>query len=222
MFPLRDSERSESTPYVTIGLIALNVLVWLYQVSLDPYSLHDFLLQHGTVPRNFSIADLFSSMFMHGSWMHMLGNVWFLWVFGDNVEDVLGHWQYLAFYLLSGLGGGLLHVAFNLGSAVPAIGASGAISGVMGAYVVKFPKARIHTLVTLVFFFTTMEVPALLMIGFWFAVQVFSGLGSLGAASAAGGGTAWFAHLGGFVAGAVLIKVMPTRAKWAIRQEYNW
>lgn len=222
MFPLRDSERSESTPYVTIALIGLNLLLWFYEVSLDPYSLNEFLMQYGTVPRDFAFGDLFSSMFLHGGWMHVLGNVWFLWVFGDNVEDVLGHWPYLLFYLLSGLAGGLLHVALNANSALPAIGASGAISGVMGAYLLKFPRARIHTAIVFVVFFTTVEVPALLMIGYWFAVQVFSGLGSLGARQAAGGGTAWFAHLGGFLAGAVLIKVMPTRAKWAIRQEYNW
>lgn len=222
MFPLRDSERSESTPYVTIALIGLNLLLWFYEVSLDPYSLNEFLMQYGTVPRDFAIGDLFSSMFLHGGWMHVLGNVWFLWVFGDNVEDVLGHWPYLLFYLLSGLAGGLLHVAFNANSALPAIGASGAISGVMGAYLLKFPKAKVHTAIVFVVFVTTMEIPAVWMIGYWFAVQVFSGLGSLGARQAAGGGTAWFAHLGGFLAGAVLIKVMPTRARWAVRQEYKW
>jgi membrane associated rhomboid family serine protease len=223
LFPLWDSEKSESRPVVTICLIVVNVLAFFYQISLDGFSLHQFLMHFGTVPRDFEFLDLLTSMFLHGGWMHLLGNMWFLWVFGDNIEDILGRWNYLGFYLLCGAAGGILHVWSAPNSPLPAIGASGAISGVMGAYLVKFPKSRIHTLLFFIIFVTTIEVPAILMIGYWFAVQLFSGFGSLAQASAAkGGGTAWFAHVGGFVAGVVLIKLLPARARWSIRKEYGW
>ena len=222
MFPLRDSERSQSTPYVTVALILANLLTFFYEISLDEYSLNHFLAQWGTVPRNFELIDIFASMFLHGGWLHVLGNVWFLWIFGDNVEDILGPLKFLLFYLLCGLAGGLAHVYFNPDSVVPAIGASGAISGVMGAYLISFPKARVHTLLFFFVFATTMEVPAIFMIGFWFLVQLFSGFGSLAASSTQHGGTAWFAHIGGFVAGILLIRLLPTRPNWRVRQESKW
>lgn len=222
MFPLRDSEPTATTPVVTIALIALNLLAFFYELSLDDFSLHHFLTVWGTVPRDFAVVDLFTSMFLHGGWLHVLGNVWFLWVFGDNIEDILGPVNYLGFYLLCGLAGGLLHVLFNAGSSVPAIGASGAISGVMGAYLVRFPRSRVNTLLFFFIFVTTIEVPAVLMIGYWFVVQLFSGLGQLAIVGADGGGTAWFAHIGGFVAGIVLIRVMPRRPSWRVRQELRW
>lgn len=222
MFPLRDSERSQTKPFVTITLVVINLLAFFYEVSLDDFSLHQFLSEWGTVPRDFHFVSVLTSMFLHGGWMHVLGNMWFLWIFGDNVEDILGHGQYLLFYLLCGTAGGLLHVYFNPGSSLPAIGASGAISGVMGAYLVSFPRARIHTLIFFVVFMTTIEVPALLMIGFWFAVQLFSGFGQVASASTQQGGTAWFAHVGGFVAGVALIKFLPTRPRLQIRQENRW
>lgn len=222
MFPLRDSEPSLSKPLVTIALIAVNVLAFFYELSLDDFSLHHFLEMHGTVPRNFEVEDLFTSMFLHGGWMHLLGNVWFLWVFGDNIEDTLGPLKYLLFYLACGVVGGLLHVFFNPASNLPAIGASGAISGVMGAYLVRFPHSRVHTLVFFFVFATTIEVPALLMIGYWFVVQLFSGFGHLAMADAGKGGTAWFAHIGGFLAGMVLIRMLPKRPSWRVRQEFRW
>ncbi len=222
MFPLRDSEQRLTTPFVTVGLIVVNLLAFLYELSLGDFELHHFLMVWGTVPNDFQFFSLLSSMFLHGGWMHVLGNVWFLWVFGDNVEDVLGSRQYLLFYLLCGLAGGLAHVFFNSESAVPAIGASGAISGVMGAYLIRFPRARVHTLLFFFVFATTIDVPAVLMIGYWFVVQLFSGFGQLAQASPQGGGTAWFAHIGGFVAGMVLIRVLPTRPSWRVRQESEW
>ena len=146
-------------------------------------------------------------MFLHGGILHLLGNMLFLWVFGSSVEDRLGHLSYLFFYLLCGLGAGVTHILANWGSSVPSIGASGAISGIMGAYIVLFPFSRILTLVPLLFFFFTVRIPALLMIGYWFAIQFLSGLSSLGEANQ--GGVAWWAHIGGFVMGAILIMLMP-------------
>lgn len=222
MFPLRDSEPSNTRPLVTMALIALNVLVFLYEISLDDYSLQAFFGEWGMVPARFQPLTLVSSMFLHGGWMHVLGNVWFLWVFGDNIEDVLGHGKYLGFYLACGLAGGLAHLMFSAGSTVPAIGASGAISGVMGAYLLRFPRSRVHTLVFFLVFATTIEVPAQLMIGYWFVVQIFSGIGQLAMASAGQGGTAWFAHIGGFLAGMALIRMIPSQPSWRVRQEYRW
>jgi membrane associated rhomboid family serine protease len=222
VFPLRDSEPSLTRPLVTMALIAINVLAFFYELSLDDFSLHHFIEMHGTVPRNFEVSDLFTSMFLHGGWMHLLGNVWFLWVFGDNIEDTLGPRNYLFFYLLCGVAGGLLHVFFSPTSSVPAIGASGAISGVMGGYLLRFPRSRVHTLVFFVVFVTTIEVPAVLMIGYWFVMQLFSGFGQLAMAEAGKGGTAWFAHIGGFLAGMALIRLLPKRPSSQVRQEFRW
>jgi hypothetical protein len=222
VFPLWDSEKSQERPIVTILLIVLNLIAFGYQLSLDDFSLRWLLTEWGVVPKRFEWADLVTSTFLHGGWMHLLGNMWFLWVFGDNIEDILGHGNFLVFYLLSGLAGGLLHVAFNPASTLPAIGASGAISGVMGAYLVKFPRSQIRTLIFIVILVTTIDVPALLMIGYWFAMQLLSGFGSFSSAAKEAGGTAWFAHIGGFLAGVVLIRMLPTRAKWSIRKENAW
>ncbi len=219
MFPLRDSQPSENRPYVTFALILLNALVFFHQLSLSDFELTEFFLTHGTVPANFAWPSLFTAIFLHGSWMHLIGNMWFLWVFGDNIEDILGHGNYALFYLACGLAGGVGHVALNPASAVPAVGASGAISGIMGAYLLKFPQSRITTLV---FFFLTVEIPAIFMIGYWFVTQIFSGVGSLAAAQSQQGGTAWFAHIGGFLAGFFLIRVLPTRPRWQTRRTYGW
>lgn len=222
MFPLRDSEPTESAPVVTLALILLNILVFGYQLSLDPFSLNQFLRDWGTVPRQLDPLTLFTAMFLHGGWLHLLGNIWFLWVFGDNVEDILGRGRFLLFYLLCGLVGGLAHVAANPDSALPAIGASGAISGVMGAYMLKFPRSRVKSLIIFIIFFTTIEVPAPLMIGYWFVVQLFSGVGNLAFAGGDAGGTAWFAHIGGFLGGMLLILGLKPRPCWRLRQEYRW
>lgn len=138
MIPLRDTQPSRSTPVVTVAIIAVNVLLFLYQVSLDRFSLNHFIMEYGVVPDRLHYSSLLTSMFLHGGWMHLIGNMWFLWIFGDNVEDILGHGKYLVFYLLAGVVAALAQVLFSLGSRVPMVGASGAIAGVMGAYLVKF------------------------------------------------------------------------------------
>ncbi len=222
MLPLWDSEPRASRPYLTQALIAINAAVFGYELWLDEFSLSHLLATWGTVPRHFLPHTLLTAMFLHGGWMHLISNLWFLWVFGDNIEDTLGRVRYLALYLACGITGGLAHVFLNSASALPAIGASGAISGVMGAYLVLFPRSRITTLIPLFLFATTIEVPALLMIGYWFVVQIFSGVDQLARASAQSGGTAWFAHIGGFLAGIALIQWMPRRPRWRTRQEYRW
>jgi rhomboid family protein len=222
MFPLKDTLRSYSRPVVTISLIAINVLVFLYEVSLDPFSRNEMLFAHGLVPDHFRVISIFTSMFLHGGWLHVLGNMWFLWIFGDNVEDVLGHGKFLMVYLLCGVAAAMAQVTLSPDSRLPMVGASGAIAGVMGAYLVKFPHARILTLVFIFFFVTTVDVPAVLMLVYWFLIQVFSGVGSIGAASTSEGGVAWFAHVGGFVAGALLMKVLGTREPYSRRRDLRW
>jgi membrane associated rhomboid family serine protease len=222
MIPLRDTIPSSSTPVVTMMIIATNILVFLYQVSLDPYTLNHFIALNGVVPDRFQYADLLTSMFLHGGWMHLIGNMWFLWIYGDNVEDVLGHGKYLLFYLLAGAAAGLVHVLLNPYSRVPTVGASGAIAGVMGAYMIKFPHSRILTLVPIVIFFTTIEIPALIILLYWFAIQIFSGIGSIGFSNVSRGGVAWFAHVGGFVAGMILVAVLGTREKFRHRRDLSW
>ena len=171
MFPLRDTQPSYSTPVVTMLLIVVNVLVFLYEFSLDEYSRNDFIGHYGLIPARLHISAFLTSMFLHGGWMHLIGNMWFLWIFGDNVEDMLGHGKYLVFYLLCGVAAALAQVVFNPDSRVPMVGASGAIAGVMGAYLIKFPHSRIVTLVIIFIFFTTVEMPAVLMLVYWFVIQ---------------------------------------------------
>ena len=223
MIPLRDTQPSSSFPFVTIGLIVMNVAVFLHQFSLSTWELNHFIGTYGIVPDRFQYMDLLTSMFLHGGWMHLIGNCWFLWIFGDNVEDVLGHSKYLLFYLLAGAAAGLVHVLLNPYSRVPTVGASGAIAGVMGAYMLKFPHSRIFTLVPIFIFFTTMEIPALFMLLYWFVIQIFSGIGSIGFSNISrGGGVAWFAHVGGFLAGIVLIWVLGTRERYRHRRDLQW
>jgi membrane associated rhomboid family serine protease len=222
MIPLRDSQPSYSKPFVTIGLIVVNVLVFLFQVSLESFSLNHFITVYGIVPDRLQTYTLATSMFLHGGWMHLIGNMWFLWIYGDNVEDILGHGKYLVFYLLCGIAAGVAHVLLNPGSRVPTIGASGAISGVMGAYLVKFPHSRIVTLVPLLVFFTTMEIPAALILVYWLLLQLISGVGSVGHSQVAQGGVAWFAHVGGFVAGALLIFLMRPHERYQRRRDLHW
>ena len=222
MFPIRDTQRSNSRPIVTIIIILVNVAVFLHEITLDAYSRNYFIAHYGLVPAHFRFTAVLTSMFMHGGWMHIIGNMWFLWVFGDNVEDALGHTKYLLFYLLCGLAGGLTQTLFNLGSRVPMVGASGAIAGVMGAYLVKFPHSRILTLVFVFFFVTTIDVPAILMLLYWFFIQLFSGFETIGYSRLSQGGTAFFAHIGGFIAGMILIIVMGTRQRYVRRQDLNW
>src|SRR5260370_26964955 len=172
MFPLRDTERSHSTPVVTVLLIVTNILIFLYQVSLDPCTQNELVGVYGLMPAHYQPIDLVTSMFLHGGWMHVIGNMWFLWVFGDNIEDILGHGKFLLFYLACGVAAAATHILFNMDSRLPTVGASGAIAGVMGAYLIKFPRNRILTLIFVGFIFF-LEIPAVLVLGFWFLLQVF-------------------------------------------------
>ena len=222
MIPLRDTQPSYSAPLVTVFLIVVNVLVFLFQISLDPWMRNSFIAYYGVIPDRLHTASLFTSMFLHGGWMHLIGNMWFLWIFGDNVEDVLGHAKYLLFYLVCGVVAAVIHVMLNIDSRVPTIGASGAIAGVMGAYLLKFPHSRIVTLVPIIIFLTTMDVPAWFMLIYWFIIQVFSGVGSIGYSNVSSGGVAWFAHIGGFLFGMLAVKVLGTRERWSNRGDLRW
>ncbi len=214
MIPLRSTERVYATAAVTGSLIAINTVIFLYQATLSPEVLNQFVTNWGIVPDRLQISSLFTSMFLHGGWMHLIGNMLFLWVFGRNLEDLIGGGRFLLFYLICGLIAAVVHVIFNPYSRMPTIGASGAIAGVMGAYLIKFPRARIITLVPIFFFITTMEIPAAFLLLWWFAIQFFSGFGSLGENDYSGGGTAWFAHIGGFIAGMLLIRLFPPRQRF--------
>ena len=209
MMPLSDDNRGRrTTPIVTYVLIALNVVVFLYELLLSDQDLARFFRDFGIIPQDIANGEgyltLLTSMFLHGGWLHLIGNMLFLWVFGDNIEDVMGHVRYIGFYLLAGLAAGLAQVLTNTESTVPLIGASGAISGLLAAYLVCFPHGKIVTLITLGFFITTFMVPAWMMIGYWIVLQVIQGSLSLGV-DTGGGGVAWFAHIGGFAAGALLV-----------------
>ncbi len=231
MIPLRDSAPRYSFPSLTLGLILINVVVFLYEVLLDPSSLDQFIWQNAVVPARAlafaqgqepaeaALLPLFTSMFLHGGWLHLIGNMWFLWIFGDNMEDNLGHFRYLFFYLLCGLAGGLTHIFFNPLSRVPSVGASGAIAGVMGGYLLLFPGSRVLTLVPFFFFFT-IELPAWLMLLYWFVIQFFSGVASVGVSQQSSGGVAFWAHVGGFVTGLVLTVFFRRRRR--ARGYYQW
>jgi len=217
MIPLRSTERVYSTAVVTAALIAINTLIFLYQATLNTADLNNFVSQWGIVPdqmRGLGLVTLATSMFLHGGWMHLIGNMLFLWVFGRNVEDLIGGPRFLAFYLLGGIAAGVVHVIVNAYSRMPTIGASGAIAAVMGAYLVKFPRTRIVTLIFIFFFVTTAEIPAALILLYWFALQFISGVGSLASTDYTGGGIAYFAHIGGFVVGMLLIRAFPARQRW--------
>jgi membrane associated rhomboid family serine protease len=223
MFPLRDTQPSNSKPVVTVLLIVINVLVFLFEFSLEPYSRNEFISAYGMVPDHFNFFSLLTSMFLHGGWMHVLGNMWFLWIFGDNIEDILGSGKYLIFYLLCGAAAGLTQYVVNPYSRIPTVGASGAIAGVMGAYMIKFPHSRILSLVTVLIFFTTFEIPAWIMLIYWFVIQFFSGVGSIGFSHVSeGGGVAFFAHVGGFLAGMALIGLMAPRQPYSRRRDLSW
>jgi len=203
MFPIRDHNPSTRTPYVTYALIVINVVVFLSYVNLfsNERALYAFFADYALVPAAVSAGEGYSgfltSMFLHGGWMHLIGNMLFLWIFGDNLEDEYGHVPFLIFYLGTGLGAGLVHYLSSTGSPVPTVGASGAIAGVMGGYLLLFPKARIDILLFFVIIIRVIPVPAWLMLGLWFGIQAFNSV----AADASGGGVAYWAHAGGFVFG---------------------
>ena len=218
MFPVSDVIPSRTTPVVTVGLIIANVLVFFYQLVLPPVGLEQFVATYAVVPAWFWWPSLFTSQFLHSGWMHILWNMVYLWIFGDNVEDRLGHVRYLLFYLGAGAVAAVLQILFNPFSGVPMLGASGAIAGVMGAYFVLYPQSRVLTAIFVVIFFDLVEIPALFFLGIWFLLQLISGVGSLGVANAAGGGTAFWAHIGGFIVGASVGLVLRRRdRRWAER-----
>ena len=219
MIPLRDVIPSRTTPYVTISLIVINVLVFAYEFTLDEPRLEEFILYFGLVPAAFSWVALLTSMFVHGGVLHAGGNMLYLWIFGDNVEDRMGHGRFLVFYLLCGAAAALAQTAVRPDSTIAMVGASGAIAGVMGAYFVLYPHSRIVTLVPLFVFIQIMEVPAILFLGFWFLLQFLSGVGSIAAtAGEPAGGIAFWAHIAGFVAGISGVLVFRRRE----RQKVEW
>ena len=227
MIPLKDDVPSSSFPFVTIGLIVLNVLVFLYQASIGMGSeraAEAFIMEFGAVPCRVTgacavpgdfpspIATIFTSMFMHGGLFHIAGNMLYLWIFGDNVEDTLGHGRFLLFYLLSGVAAALAQIVMNPDSRIPMVGASGAVSGVLGAYLLLFPYARVLVLLIFGFFVRMVRWPATIVLGFWIVVQFLNGLLTFSlAAGRETGGVAWFAHIGGFLAGMALLFVLRPR-----------
>jgi membrane associated rhomboid family serine protease len=244
MFPIRDDNPHFLTPYATYAIIGLKVIVWalVQGFGAGPQLAHA-ICAFGLIPgeflgnfptgtafplgpelncvltREFSAHTLLTSMFLHGGWMHLLGNMWFMWIFGNNVEDSMGHFRFVVFYVLCGLVAALLQVVSNPQSGVPMVGASGAIGGVMGAYVLLYPRVHVHMLIFLGFYITTIAVPAVYMLGYWFLLQLIGGVLSHGAQ---GGGVAFWAHIGGFVAGAVLVLIFRDPALVARHPYHGW
>ena len=206
-FPYKDDNPRVLFPFVTFGIITLNVLVFLGQFWIsgnNPGIGKSLVYMYGFVPAEFNPLTIFTSMFMHGGFAHIIGNMWFLYIFGDNVESILGHIKYFMFYLACGIGAALAQFFVEPASQVPMIGASGAVAGVLGAYMIRFPKARVHVLAVIIIFITTFVVPAQIVLGLWFLMQLSGGLGSLGVDTT--GGVAWFAHIGGFIIGVTSLK----------------
>ncbi len=227
MIPIGDLNPRRHFPLATILIIALNVVVFFYQLLLPDEALNRLVLAAGMVPyevtNRFGVAvvgDLLTSMFLHGGWMHIISNMLYLWIFGDNVEDRLGLPVYAAFYLVAGIGASLAQVAVNPASTIPTIGASGAIAGVLGAYLVMFPKTRVRTLILAFRFIRIVELPALVVLGLWFVLQIFSGLASV--TSMATGGVAWFAHIGGFVIGILVGLFYKTQRDRGPDVRFDW
>ncbi len=225
MLPIKDDQPRYSTPYITWFLIALNILIYLFQSMLDPRSGELFARQFGVVPAHLAAflagspryslpviaVPFLTSMFLHASWVHVLGNMWFLYIFGDNIEDYLGHFKFLVFYLIAGLLAMVTQVAIYANSNIPTVGASGASAGVLGAYFILYPRARVLTW----FFVFIFYIPAWIMLGYWFVLQFFAGAAALSMAHPGRdvGGVAVWAHVGGFVAGVVMIKLFPERVR---------
>lgn len=244
MFPIRDDNPQILTPVATYGIIVLNALVWVFAqglgsepslsrsvctLGLIPGELLHTLPAGAAFPLSPTSACVVSgtpawhtaltSMFLHGGWFHILSNMWFMWIFGNNVEDAMGHVRFVLFYVLCGLAAAALQVVSDPNSGVPMVGASGAIGGVMGAYVLLYPRVHVHLLVIFGFYVTTVAVPAVMMLGYWFLLQLIGGFGSLGSA---GGGVAFWAHIGGFVAGLVLIVLFRDRRLLARHPYHGW
>jgi membrane associated rhomboid family serine protease len=218
MFPLRDDQPTYSPPIVTTLIIVACTFVFLFELTLDAYSRNYFITLYGVVPAHLRPSTLVTSMFLHGGWLHIIGNMLFLWAFGKSLEDAMGHTKFLGFYLACGIIAGIVHVIFNYDSRMPTVGASGAIAGIMGAYLVKFPRAYIKMLIPVFIFITTVEIPAWAVLIYWFVVQLFSGYGSIASTHVTDSGVAWFAHIGGFVTGMILVNVLGTRQRYFPRR----
>jgi membrane associated rhomboid family serine protease len=213
MIPLRDVIPSRTTPYVTVTIIVLNSLAWLFELSLPHEELNQFLTVYGVVPAHFAWPTLITSMFLHAGWVHVIGNMWYLWIFGDNVEDSLGHGRFIVFYLLCGIVAAFGQILIQPDSTLPTIGASGAIAGVMGAYFVLYPQSRVLTLLPLIIIWEIVEPPAIVLLGFWFLMQLFSAGTIAMTASTGGGGVAFMAHVAGFLFGVVGVFVFRKRQR---------
>ena len=221
MIPLRDDNPAQRIPVVTRVFILANIAAWMVEISLGE-GLPDFLRDWGVVPGRLvaslagdtslpvEAATLVTSMFLHGGWMHLIGNMWYLWIFGDNVEDRMGSWRFLLFYLAGGVVAALVHSALMPGSAIPTVGASGAIAAVLGGYAQAFPRARVLTLIPVFFFFQVIAVPALVLLGVWFLIQFVAGTLTFGTGS---GGVAWWAHIAGFVFGFVAMALLTQKRR---------
>ena len=219
LIPIYDDNPTKTFPWVTISLIVANALIFFYMLSLDFRSeeLGRFVMTFGVVPQDIEATlgtgglvggatlTLFTSMFLHAGWLHISGNMLYLWVFGNNIEDHLGHLGFLLFYLAAGVAGSLAHIYFNSGSPIPSIGASGAIAGVLGAYLILYPRARVVTAVVIIIIIRLVSLPAIVVLGLWIVFQLFSGIASVGAE---GGGVAWWAHIGGFAVGLIVALVL--------------
>jgi membrane associated rhomboid family serine protease len=222
MFPLRDDRPTYTAPIVTTLIIIACTLVFLHELMLDEFSRDYFVSRYGAIPAHPRLVPLFTSMFLHGGWSHIIGNMLFLWAFGKSLEDAMGHGKFLAFYLSCGVIAAVVQTAANPYSRTPMVGASGAIAGVMGAYLLKFPRSNIRTLVFIFVFITTVDIPAAFILVYWFVMQLFSGYGSIARTQVMDTGVAWFAHIGGFLAGMALIKMMGTRQRYFPRRDIYW
>ena len=246
MIPYRDENQTQRTPFITMAIIAINLLVWIvFERGGQNIAVATSVCNYGLIPGELTglfrpgdpgfsmgsglvcladpgrrVSHLMTSMFLHGSWMHVLGNMWFFWLFGNNIEDSMTRPRFIVFYLISGLAAAFAQIAANPGSNVPMVGASGAISGVMGAYLILYPRVRVYTLVPLGFFLTTIALPAWFMLLYWVILQLVSGLVSLTGSEA--GGVAFWAHLGGFISGMVLIKLFERPDRVTAHQVHTW
>ena len=229
MIPIKDNIKTTRIPVVNYILIASNILIFFYEFSLGS-NLEPFILEYGLIPSSVTsfnntgiyerTAPFITSMFLHGGWLHLIGNMLFLHIFGDNIEDRMGHFKFLLFYLITGIIASLFQVITNFRSDIPMVGASGAISGVLGAYLVFFPHSRVLTLVPIFFFIRLMYIPATVFIVIWFFIQFVSGIGSIGISKSIGG-IAFWAHIGGFIAGLILARVFDGRKKRKVfKKEY--
>ncbi len=220
MIPIRDRNPSGTFPLVTVSIIFINVVVFIIQLSAGP-RLDALLFQFGVVPIKVIYSSeipgstfantyfpFLSYMFLHGGFVHLIGNMWYLWIFGDNIEETLGRFRFILFYLLCGIGSAMVHIYLNSQSGIPCVGASGAIAGVLGAYMVTFPRARVLVIIPLFIIWEIIELPAVFVLGFWFLIQFFSGAAAISKVQG-GGGVAWWAHIGGFILGIILIKIFP-------------